>query len=85
MFTDRLQYLLTISKFYKHQLQLFLQSISLFVKSFQENFQSSLWRKKIRYFWWKSGQRLLNFSSKSNLDLFLTLTKGFLVPKPNER
>lgn len=29
MFTDRLQYLLTISKFYKHQLQLFLQSISL--------------------------------------------------------
>lgn len=29
MFTDRLQYLLTIYKFYKHQLQLFLQSISL--------------------------------------------------------
>lgn len=29
MFTDRLQYLVTISKFYKHQLQLFLQSISL--------------------------------------------------------
>lgn len=42
MFTDQLQYLLAIYKFYKHQLHLFLQNISLFVKSFQENFQSSL-------------------------------------------